>query len=226
MLLASLAGIRVFVTGGLGGVHRGASETWDVSADVTELARTSVCVVCAGAKSILDIPKTLEVLETGGVAVCAFGADSFPAFYTRESGVKAPWRLDTARDVAAAWHASLQLGLGGGMVVAVPVPAQHEADGAPIEAATQTALREAEAAGLQGNAITPFLLKRVTELTGGASLDTNIELVLNNARVGTQVGECLGARLRALHASDSRPTHPRTAVELARLTRARAAEAS
>lgn len=197
MLLASMAGVSVFVTGGLGGVHRGASESWDVSADLTELARTPVCVVCAGAKSILDIGKTLEVLETQGVAVCAFGETSFPAFYTRDSGLPAPWRVDSPKEAAAAWNASLRLGLGGGMVVAVPVPREHEAEGAAIEAATQAALREAEASGIRGALITPFLLKRVAEATGGASLKANVALVEHNARVGTAIAVELADARRA-----------------------------
>ena len=196
MLLASMVGVTVFVTGGLGGVHRGASESWDVSADLTELGRTPVCVVCAGAKSILDIPKTLEVLETQGVAVCAFGQPAFPAFYTRDSGLPAPWRVDSPQEAAAAWLSSLRLGLGSGMVVAVPVPAEHEAEGAAIEAATKSALLEAEMDGIRGAAITPFLLKRVAEATGGGSLKANVALVEHNARVGTAISVAVAAGLR------------------------------
>lgn len=137
MLLAAAAGVRVFVTGGIGGVHRGGELTWDVSADLSELGRTPVAVVCAGAKSILDIPRTLEVLETQGVGVAAFRSDEFPAFYTRTSGHKAPWRLDSAADAAAAIAASARLGLEGGMVIAVPIPEEHAAEGAVVETATQ-----------------------------------------------------------------------------------------
>ena len=186
MLLAAAAGIAVFVTGGIGGVHRGASESFDISTDLSELARTPVAVVCAGAKSILDIPKTLEVLETCGVAVATFGSDQFPAFYTRSSGVRSPWRIDTPAQAAAAIAASQALHLGG-LVLAVPIPESNAADGEAIEAATRSALAEASAQGLSGAAVTPFLLKRVAEATGGASLAANIALVLNNATVGSQV---------------------------------------
>lgn len=187
MYLAAAVGVHVFVTGGIGGVHRGASDTWDVSADVTELARTPVMVVCAGAKSILDIPKTLEVLETGGVPVAVFGAADFPAFYTRSSGVQAPWRVDTPTDAAAAMLAARDVGMDGGMLVAVPIPEAHAADGAVVERATQAALSEAESLQLRGADITPFLLKRVSELTGGASLAANIGLVRHNASVGARI---------------------------------------
>jgi pseudouridine-5'-phosphate glycosidase len=185
MLLAAAAGVHVFVTGGIGGVHRGASDTWDVSADLAELARTPVMVVCAGAKSILDIPKTLEVLETGGVPVAVFGADDFPAFYTRQSGVRAPWRVDDPADAAAAMLAAR--GMGGGMLIAVPIPEANAADGAVVERATQAALAEADALHLKGADITPFLLKRVAELTCGDSLTANIALVRHNATVGARI---------------------------------------
>jgi pseudouridine-5'-phosphate glycosidase len=137
MLLAAAAGVRVFVTGGIGGVHRGGEHTWDVSADLSELGRTPVAVVCAGAKSILDIPRTLEVLETQGVAVAALGVDEFPAFYTRASGQRAPWRVDSAAEAAAAIAAAAALRLGSGMIIAVPIPEAHAAEGAAVEAATQ-----------------------------------------------------------------------------------------
>ena len=217
MLLAAAAGVRVFVTGGIGGVHRGGESTWDVSADLSELGRTPVAVVCAGAKSILDIPRTMEVLETQGVAVAALGSDEFPAFYTRASGVRAPWRLEGPADAAAAIAASARMGLAG-MVIAVPIPAEHAAEGAAVEAATQcvplrwralvrwqradawrgrTALAEAAAANVGGAAVTPFLLKRVAELTGGASLRANIALIKNNARVGAEIAVALAQMLAA-----------------------------
>ena len=220
MLLAAAAGVRVFVTGGIGGVHRGGESTWDVSADLSELGRTPVAVVCAGAKSILDIPRTLEVLETQGVAVAALGSDEFPAFYTRASGVRAPWRLESPADAAGAIAASARMGLAG-MVIAVPIPAEHAAEGAAVEAATQcvplclpalacagrsqhadawrgrTALAEAAAANVGGAAVTPFLLKRVAELTGGASLRANIALIKHNAHVGAQIAVALAPMLAA-----------------------------
>ena len=188
MYLAAAAGVTLFVTGGIGGVHRGASDTWDVSADLTELARTRVTVICAGAKSILDIRKTLEVLETAGVPVCVLGSSQFPAFYTASSGVRAPWRLDSPAEVAAAMHAADEkLLLNCGMLVAVPIPQEHAADGAAVEAATTAALAEADRLHLSGAEVTPFLLKRVAELTSGASLRANIALVRNNARVGARI---------------------------------------
>jgi pseudouridine-5'-phosphate glycosidase len=195
MLLAAAAGVRVFVTGGIGGVHRGGEQTWDVSADLSELGRTPVAVVCAGAKSILDIPRTLEVLETQGVAVAAYQTDEFPAFYTRTSGVRAPWRLDSAAEAAAAIAAAARMGLAGGMVIAVPIPEGAAAEGAAVEAATQAALAEAAAAGVAGAAVTPFLLRRVAELTGGASLTANIALVKHNAAVGAAIAVALAPLL-------------------------------
>jgi pseudouridine-5'-phosphate glycosidase len=186
MLLAHAAGISIFVTGGVGGVHREGQNTLDVSADLTELGRTPVCVVCAGAKSVLDIPRTLEYLETQGVCVAGFGADEFPAFFTRKSGVNAPCRVDTPREAAAVVKAGRVMGLGG-TVLAVPIPAEHEADGATSERAIERALAEANEGGISGNACTPFLLKRIRELTGGKSLVSNVALVKNNARVGALV---------------------------------------
>ena len=197
MLLAAAAGVSVFVTGGIGGVHRGGAASFDISADLVELGRTPVAVVCSGVKSILDIRATLEVLETHGVAVATLGSGSaFPAFYTRDSGFSAPHCVADAREAAAAVHASLSLGLVGGMLFAVPIPHHAEADAAAVEAATQAALREAEAAGVTGAAITPFLLRRVAEATGGASLRSNIELILNNAAVGADIAVELAALRR------------------------------
>ena len=186
MLLAHRAGVEIFVTGGVGGVHRDGQNTMDVSADLTELGKTPVCVVCAGAKSVLDIPRTLEYLETQGACVLGYGVDEFPAFFTRKSGCAAPGRVDTAREAAAVVKAGRRLGLGG-TVLAVPIPAEHEADGATSERAIERALAEAKEVGISGNASTPFLLKRIRELTGGKSLESNVALVKNNARVGARV---------------------------------------
>lgn len=179
-------GISIFVTGGIGGVHRGGEFSWDVSADLTELGRTPVAVVCAGVKSILDIPRTLEVLETQGVTVVTLGSDIFPAFYSRDSGVPTPARVDSPAQAALSVHAAQRLGLGGSLI-AVPIPAEAEADGSAVEAATAAALREADECCVVGAAVTPFILKRVAELTAGASLDANIALVKHNAAVGAAV---------------------------------------
>ena len=187
MLLASRAGISIFVTGGIGGVHRGGEISMDVSADLTELGRTPVTVISAGAKSVLDIPRTLEYLETQGVCVAAFGVDDFPAFFSRHSGCKAPTRFDTSAQVAGAIHAAEKMQLGSGMVLGVPIPQQYAAAGAEVEKAIETALSEAEKKGVQGNDVTPFLLKRIRELTGGRSLEANIHLVKNNAAVGARI---------------------------------------
>ncbi|GBF99787.1 hypothetical protein Rsub_12227 [Raphidocelis subcapitata] len=200
MLLAARAGIRVFVTGGIGGVHRGGESSMDVSADLTELGRTPVAVICAGAKSVLDIPRTLEYLETQGVPVAAFGADELPAFFTRHSGCKAPCRVDTPREAAALFKASLDLRLGCGAVVAVPIPAEHEAAGREVEAAIAEALREAERRGIRGAAVTPFLLERIRSTTGGKSLDANVALVKHNAGVGAAIA----AELAALEAAGAK----------------------
>jgi pseudouridine-5'-phosphate glycosidase len=187
MLVAHMAGIRVFATGGIGGVHRG--HPFDVSADLTELGRTPVVVVCAGAKAILDLPLTLEVLETRGVPVIGYGTDQFPAFYTRSSGLPVDVRCDTPQAVAAIARARDALGLPGGMLVAVPVPAEAELPAADAERAIARAL--AEARGIQGKAVTPFLLDRVSELTGAASLRANVALLLNNARVASLIAAAL-----------------------------------
>ncbi len=184
MRLAALAGIDVFVTGGLGGVHRGAAETFDVSADLTELAVTPVTVVCAGVKSILDIGLTLEVLETNGVPVLVHGSDEFPAFYSRTSGYAAPARSDSVAELAATMTAARSLGLSSGIVVANPVPGADEIPAAEIDAVIAQALGDLDALGTTGKDVTPYLLKRIVELTGGASLATNIALVKSNARLG------------------------------------------
>ena len=188
MLLAARANIPIFVTGGIGGVHRGGQNSMDISADLTELGRTPVAVICAGAKSVLDIPRTLEYMETQGVCVAAYQVDEFPAFFTRHSGCKAPVRFDTPLHVAAAIYSAFEeLRLGSGMVLGVPIPEEYAAAGAEVEKAIETALEEAEGAGVRGNEVTPFLLKRIRELTGGTSLEANIHLVKNNAAVGARV---------------------------------------
>ena len=187
MICADLADIRVFVTGGIGGVHRGAQTSFDISADLQELAHTSVAVVCAGAKSILDLPLTLEYLETHGVPVVSVGQAQFPAFFTRESGLNADFQLDDAVALADFISTKWQLGLSGGVVVANPVPEAHAMPKAEIDAMTEQALREAEAQGVNGKAVTPFLLERIKQLTEGRSLDTNIALVKNNAVLGAEL---------------------------------------
>lgn len=187
MIAARLAGIAVFATGGIGGVHRGAETSFDISADLHELARTPVTVVAAGAKAILDLPKTLEVLETLGVPVIAYGQDEFPAFWSRRSGLPAPLRMDGARDIAAAHLMRARLGLEGGQLVANPIPEPAEIPRAEIMPVIETALAEAEAQGIAAKAVTPFLLARIFDLTGGRSLEANIALVLNNARLGAAI---------------------------------------
>ena len=187
MICAELAGIRVFVTGGIGGVHRGAETSFDISADLQELAHTSVAVVCAGAKSILDLPLTLEYLETHGVPVVSVGQAQFPAFFTRDSGLNADFQLDDAASLAAFIATKWQLGLNGGVVVANPVPEAHAMPKAEIDAMTEQALREVDEQGVSGKAVTPFLLARIKQLTGGRSLDTNIALVKNNAVLGAEL---------------------------------------
>ncbi|KAJ1875540.1 hypothetical protein LPJ55_000533 [Coemansia sp. RSA 990] len=192
MLAAHMAGIRVFATGGIGGVHRGAESTMDISADLTELGRTPVAVVCAGAKSILDLPKTLEYLETLGVPVVAYGnSNDFPAFFTPKSGLKAPWSLNQPNQVAKLINYSMGLGLQNGLVVAVPIPSKHVKSSSKIEQAIELALRESRDRGIQGKEATPFLLKRVAEITGGTSLAANIELVKNNAKIASQIARSL-----------------------------------
>ncbi len=187
MIIAALAGIKVFVTGGIGGVHRGAQETFDISADLTELANTSVAVVCAGAKSILDIGLTLEVLETQGVPVIGYETEHFPAFYTRTSGYGVDVTVSNALETAAVMQAKWDMGLRGGLLIANPIPEAYAMDESLITGAIEKALKEAEAQGIRGKEMTPFLLARVKALTEGKSLDSNIQLVYNNARVGGQI---------------------------------------
>ncbi|MEZ5912062.1 MAG: pseudouridine-5'-phosphate glycosidase [Paracoccaceae bacterium] len=194
MIAAHLAGIAVFATGGIGGVHRGAETSFDISADLRELAHTPVTVVAAGAKAILDLPKTLEVLETLGVPVIAMGQDEFPAFWSRSSGLAAPLRMDSAAEVAAAHRMRADLGLPGGQLVANPIPVEAEISRAEIVPVIETALAEAEAQGIAAKAVTPFLLDRIFQLTGGRSLDANIALVMANARLGAQIANALANR--------------------------------
>ena len=186
MMIAHMAGISVFATGGIGGVHRGAETTMDISADLEELASTPVMVVCAGAKSILDLGLTLEYLETHGVPVLGYGTKELPAFYTRKSGFEVDYRVDTPAELAAAFRASLDLGLRGGMLVTNPIPEEFAMDHEVINRAIDEAVAQANAQGIHGKATTPFLLAKVKELTGGDSLDSNIQLVFNNARLAAQ----------------------------------------
>ncbi len=196
MIAARHAGIDVFATGGIGGVHQGAEQSFDISADLQELAQTAVTVVAAGAKAILDIPKTLEVLETLGVPVIAFGQDEVPAFWSRGSGLKAPLRMDTAKEIAQAQLMRTALSVPGGQLVANPVPLDAEISQADMQPIIAQAQAEAAAQGVSGKAVTPFLLQRIFELTQGASLDTNIALVLNNARLAAEIAAEMG-HLRA-----------------------------
>lgn len=191
MILADLAGIRVFATGGIGGVHRGATTSMDISADLEELAATGVAVVCAGAKSILDLGLTLEYLETKGVPVIGYGTEELPAFYTRESGFKVNYRLDSPEEIAAVLRVKWDLGLGGGAVIANPIPVEYAMDRAVIDAAIDQAVKEAAEAGIKGKDVSPFLLGRVLALTGGESLESNIRLVLNNAALAARIAVSL-----------------------------------
>jgi len=194
MICANLAGIEVFATGGIGGVHRGAESSFDISADLRELAETPVTVVAAGAKAILDLPKTLEVLETLGVPVIAFGQDAFPAFWSRDSGLEAPLRADSAAEIAEAHRMRARLGLPGGQLIANPVPGAAEIPRDEITPMIERALKEAEASRITGKALTPYLLARIFELSAGRSLDCNIALVRNNARLAAEIASQLAAR--------------------------------
>ena len=191
MMIAHMAGIRIFATGGIGGVHRGAETTMDISADLEELAQTPVTVICAGAKSILDLGLTLEYLETKGVPVLGYGTDELPAFYTRRSGFPVDCRVDTPEELAAILRAREALGLRGGILVTNPIPEEYSMDPDVINAAIDRAIRESREQGIRGKDTTPFLLARVAELTGGDSLASNIELVLNNARLAARTAVCL-----------------------------------
>ena len=183
MMVAAMAGISVFATGGIGGVHRGAEVTMDISADLEELAETPVMVVCAGAKSILDLGLTLEYLETKGVTVLGYGTEELPAFYTRKSGFGVDYRMDSPAEIAKAFYVKRVLGLRGGMLVTNPIPEEYSMDADVINTAIEKAVAEAEEQGIHGKATTPFLLAKIKEITGGSSLDSNIQLVFNNARL-------------------------------------------
>jgi len=195
MIIANLAGIKVFATGGIGGVHRGAQQTFDISADLQELAYTNVAVVCAGAKSILDIGLTLEYLETQGVPVVGFGTNEMPAFYTRKSGFAVDYRVDSPAELAQAIKAKWDLGLNGGIVVANPIPEQYQMDYDVITRVIDEAVQEAEFKGIKGKETTPFLLAKVKEITEGESLEANIQLVYKNAKVGAQLAVELSKEL-------------------------------
>lgn len=187
MIIASMAGIRFFATGGIGGVHRGAELTWDISADLDEFARTDVAVVCAGAKAILDLAKTMEYLETKGVPVIGYRTSELPAFYSRESGVMLSQRADDPMEIARLLHAKWSLGLSGGAVIANPVPIEYSMTKNEIDAAIEQALEELAEKRIKGAAVTPYLLARVAEITGGDSLETNIALVINNAHLAARI---------------------------------------
>ncbi|MBQ9252677.1 MAG: pseudouridine-5'-phosphate glycosidase [Clostridia bacterium] len=189
MMIAHMAGIQFFATGGIGGVHRGAEKTMDISADLEELGNIPVTVVCAGAKAILDLGLTLEYLETRGVPVIGFGTEELPAFYSRHSGLQVDYRMDSAKEIAAAFHAQQAMGLKGGMLVTNPIPEEYAMDDAVINQAIDQAVAESVAQGIKGKEITPFLLARVAELTGGDSLDSNIQLVYNNARLASEIAK-------------------------------------
>jgi pseudouridine-5'-phosphate glycosidase len=190
MICAQMAGIRVFATGGIGGVHRGAESSFDISADLEELARTPVAVVSAGAKALLDLPKTLEVLETRGVPVIGYCTDEFPAFWSQSSGLKTPLRMDSAEEIAAFLRVKWEMGLTGGALVANPVQAECEIPAEQMSGFIAQAVGEAEQRGISGKAVTPWILGRIVELTGGASLRTNIALAQSNARLAAEIARC------------------------------------
>ena len=195
MMIAAMAGIEVFATGGIGGVHRGAETTMDISADLEELAQTPVMVVCAGAKSILDLGLTLEYLETHGVPVIGYQTEELPAFYTRKSGFGVDYRLDTPAQLAEAFHVKRELGLRGGMLVTNPIPEEYSMDADVINKAIDEAVEEAKEQGIHGKATTPFLLAKIKDITGGDSLAANIQLVYNNAKLAADTA-CELAKLR------------------------------
>ena len=187
MMIAAMAGIKVFATGGIGGVHRGAAQTMDISADLDEFTKTPVMVVCAGAKAILDLNLTMEYLETKGIPVYCYRTDELPAFYTRDSGIRAPFRADSARELADIWKAKTELGIQGGFIVANPIPREYSMDPVRINGAIDQAISEMNALGIRGKETTPYLLDKVQKLTGGDSLESNIRLVLNNAALAAQI---------------------------------------
>ena len=187
MMIAAMAGIKVFATGGIGGVHRGAAQTMDISADLDEFTKTPVMVVCAGAKAILDLNLTMEYLETKGLPVYCYRTDELPAFYTRNSGIRAPFRADSASELADIWKAKTELGIQGGFIVANPIPPEYSMDPVRINGAIDEAISEMNALGIRGKETTPYLLDKVQKLTGGDSLESNIRLVLNNAALAAQI---------------------------------------
>ena len=187
MIVAHMAGIKVFATGGIGGVHRNGQDTMDVSADLDELGKTPMCVVCAGAKAILDLPRTMEYLETKGVPVIGFGTDELPAFYTAKSGIPLTWRADDPKEGADAIHAAEDMGFEGGMLVTVPIPEEWSMDADYINKAIDEALVDADRQGIVGKDTTPFLLKKIKEITGGSSLASNIQLVFNNVKTAARI---------------------------------------
>ncbi|MBS4785209.1 MAG: pseudouridine-5'-phosphate glycosidase [Clostridiales bacterium] len=187
MILAEMAGVKIFATGGIGGVHRGAETTMDISADLEELSDTSVMVVCAGAKSILDLGLTLEYLETKGVPVIGYQTEELPAFYTRKSGFKVDYRMDTPAEIARAFGTKLELGLKGSMLVTNPIPEEYSMDHEYIDQAIADAIRHAGELGIKGKETTPYLLDEIQKITGGSSLEANIQLVYNNARLGAAI---------------------------------------
>ncbi|MFN8142848.1 MAG: pseudouridine-5'-phosphate glycosidase [Bacteroidia bacterium] len=191
MRIASMAGIRIFVTGGIGGVHRGAETTFDISADLTEMSQTNVAVISAGIKSILDITLTLETMETLGIPVVTFGSDEFPSFYSRISGHKTPLRLDSPKEIADLLNSKWAMGINGSVLVANPIPEDKEVPHKLMEKYIQQSLTLAEQKGIRGKDITPFLLKSIADATGGESLEANIELVKNNARLGAKIASAL-----------------------------------
>lgn len=193
MMIAHMAGIKIFATGGIGGVHRGAETTMDISADLEELAQTPVMVICAGAKSILDLGLTLEYLETKGVPVIGYGTEELPAFYTRRSGFGVDYRLDTPEELARAFSVQRELGIKGGMLVTNPIPEEYSMDKAVIDAAIEKALAEAAEKGVRGKETTPFLLAKIKDITGGDSLASNIKLVYNNAALAAKTAAALAA---------------------------------
>lgn len=197
MMIASMAGIKVFATGGIGGVHRGAQQTFDISADLEELAHTPVMVVCAGAKSILDLGLTLEYLETHGVPVIGYGTEELPAFYTRKSGFKVDYRIDTPAELAKAFYVKHELGMEGGMLVTNPIPEEYSMDADVINKAISDAVAEAAEKGIHGKETTPFLLAKIKDLTGGNSLAANIQLVYNNAKLAAKTAGELAALAKA-----------------------------
>ena len=192
MIIADHAGVKVFVTGGIGGVHREAQQTFDISADLDEFAKTNVCVVCAGAKAILDLPLTLEYLETKGVPVLGYQTKELPAFYTRESGLDLDYQVDSPEEIAAIMKAKWDMKLDGGLVIANPIPEESSMNKDSINQAIEEALKEAKKQGIKGKDTTPFLLAKVKEITGGESLDSNIQLVFNNAKLGAKIAKEYG----------------------------------